>query len=324
MDLKGIDASLSAYVNAAWAETTQRTRSSQWSKFINFCHCHSLVPVPAGNMTVARFLVFLANTCTYSTCNNYLSAVVGLHRHLDAEQSFRDSYLISLVLKGIARVKGKRVSAKVGFTPEDLSCMFASLDVSDVNNTALWSALMLSFRSLLRKSNLVPDTTLVCQSVLKRADVEFTGKGVILHVNRSKTIQFKERVTSIPVHFVQKHGFCAASMLMSLFRRAPGPPESPLFYLWNTDGSRRLLLYRDLLMFVKRLAKVVGYDPSSVGCHSLRRSGAAFLHASGVPLLDIMTVGDWSSLAALSYLITPLHRKLQIEDSMCSVIDNYD
>ena len=176
MDLKGIDASLSAYVNVAWAETTQRTRSLQWSKFINFCHCHSLVPVPAGNMTVARFLVFLANTCTYSTCNNYLSAVVGLHRHLDAEQSFRNSYLISLVLKGIAQVKGKQVSAKVGFMPEDLSCMFASLDVSDVNNTALWSALMLSFRSLLRKSNLVPDTTLDCQSVLKRADVEFTNE----------------------------------------------------------------------------------------------------------------------------------------------------
>ena len=64
---------------------------------------------------------------------------------------------------------------------------------------------------------------------------------------------------------------------------------------------------------MKRTVKVIGLDPEVVGLHSMRRSGASYLHRIGVPLQDIKCAGDWGSLAVLSYLVTPMDRKVVIE-----------
>lgn len=311
-DLQRIDETLELVIRSAWADSTLATRNSQWSRYIKFCYSRGLTPIPATDLTIARFLVHLGSSCCYSTCNNYLSAVISLHRFTGFPCNAQDCYIIRLVLLGLGRRLGKEVNQKVGLTPVDFQRIYDRLDFSDVNVITMWSALMMSFRTLLRKSNLVQNKLKDTGAVVLRSDIEFTSEGLILHVRKSKTIQNKKYVLKIPVTYTKSKCFCAVSMLCSHLLRTSHIQEGPLYYLFK-KGVWRPLLYGELLDFLKRSVKLIDMSPSDVGLHSMRRSGASYLHDLGVSLVDIMSAGDWKSLAALQYLILPLARKVEIE-----------
>lgn len=121
----------------------------------------------------------------------------------------------------------------------------------------------------------------------------------------------------IPINYVNTRGLCAASMLGAHLARTSHIKEGPLFFVLDNKGWKPLR-YIDLLKFLKDCVKLIGLDPADVGLHSMRRSGAAFLHSLGVSLIDIMNAGDWKSLAALAYLISPYRRKQEIEQVVSS------
>lgn len=320
VDMDELDAQLREVVKSAWAESTLKTRNSQWKNFIQFCHSNKLVALPANEITVARFLVKIAAKCKFSTCNNYLSAVVNLHKFFGYQGSFRDCFVIQLVLKGLARRLGKSVDQKIGLTPVQLLQIYDRLDRSSVNVITKWTAIVMSFRTLLRKSNLVQTSYKDQGMVVTRSDVEFTSQGLILHVNKTKTIQCSERVLHVPVNYVNCRKLCAASLLCTHLMRTSHVKEGPLFLVTGKDGSWKPLLYSDLMAFFKASVATIGISPEQVGLHSLRRAGAAFLQSIGISLVDIMNTGDWQSLAALTYLVSPLERKLVIEETVSSAL----
>lgn len=156
--------------------------------------------------------------------------------------------------------------------------------------------------------------------VVERSDIEYTSQGILLKVRKTKTIQRREYVLEIPVNYIRNKDFCAASMLITHLRRTSSIKHGPLFMLLK-DGQWRPLLYTELLAFIKDCVALIGMSPAEVGLHSLCRSGAAYLHSLGISLIDIMNTGDWHSLAALSYLISPLDRKTQIESVVAGALD---
>lgn len=149
VDLQELDRHLDLVIRSAWAESTMKTRNSQWKKYLDFCFANNLTPLPGDVLTVARFMIYLSMTCKYSTCNNYLSSIVSLHKFFGMDGSFRDSFLIQFVMKGLGRKLGKAVSQKSGLTPSEMLSIYAKLDLSNINNLTKWAALVLSFRSLL-------------------------------------------------------------------------------------------------------------------------------------------------------------------------------
>lgn len=288
-----LDIQLGLVIKSAWAESTLKTRNSQWSKFIHFCKADGLEPLPPDVLTVARYLVNRGVTCAYSTCNHDLSAIVMLHKFFDHDASFRDTFVIKLVMKGLARSIGKHVSQKMGLTPKDFIDIYEKLDLSDINTITKWSALMLAFRSLLRKSNIVQTNLKETGMVILRSDIEFSSRGVLLNVKKSKTIQYKEYQLRIPVDFVNKNCLCAATMLATHLARTPHIKDGPLFFTLIA-GHWRPLRYAELLKFLKDCVRLIGLDPADVGLHSMRRSGAAFLQSMGISLVDIMNAGTGS------------------------------
>lgn len=316
-DLDHIDQQLELVIRSAWAESTLATRNSQWKRYIQFCSARGLTVVPAEKLTIARFLVHLGTSCCYSTCNNYLSAVISLHKFTGFDCDARQNYVIRLVLLGLGRRLGKQVNQKIGLKPSDLYSIFLKLSFQDINVLTMWAALIMSFCTLLRKSNLVQDKLNDQGAVVMRHDIEFVSNGIILNVRKSKTIQRKEYVLKIPITYTSSNCFCAVSMLCSHLVRTQHIADGPLFYLYK-KGKWRPLLYGELLEFLKNCVKLIGLDPSEVGLHSMRRSGASYLHDLGVSLVDIMCAGDWKSLAALQYLISPLSRKTEIDGMVSS------
>lgn len=312
VNLAELDAELSQVIKSAWADSTLATRNSQWGRFIRFCKANSLTPVPASVITIARFLIHLGSTCAFSTCNNYLSGIITLHKFMGHQSDFRDYFVIKLVLKGLAKRLGTHVNQKIGLTPADLKAIYWKLDFSDINVLTKWAALIFAFRTLLRKSNVVPTKLNVNDMVVDRSDVIFSSTGAIISVRKTKTIQTQDYVLEIPLSYVDNQCFDIVSMLSTHFFRTPQFVQGPIFYLFS-KGKWTPLLYKDLLDFLKFCVSLIQLNPNDVGLHSLRRSGAAFLQSINVSLVDIMNSGDWKSLAALNYLISPLSRKRVIE-----------
>ena len=315
MSLSDLDQEVSGVIGAAWAPNTKSTRNSQWRKYITFCVDNGLVSVPADPQTVSRFLVYLARSVKYSTINNYVSAINKLHEYYGHQGNFRDVFMVQLVLSGLKRRLGDTVLQKMPLTTTQLLHMYRLVSLDDDCAHAMWCGIVLSFRTLLRKSNIVPNTSNDGGHVLTRKDVVFTKDGMLLRVSSSKTIQHGERVLEIPVLSIPGSPFCAVTFLKEHFARFPMPGDSLLLYR-STAGSCKPILYRELLDFLKLLVRGIGLNPGDVGLHSLRRSGCAFLHSINIPLEDIKCVGDWKSLAVLSYLVTPVDRKLSIENAV--------
>lgn len=284
---------------------------------------NSLRPLPALETTVARFLFFVSKKCIYTTVNNYLSAIMVLHKLYGFEANYRDSYYIKLLLTGISNTSPSGHGPKDCLTPEQLKIMYANLNFSDINHHTMWACLMLGFRSLLRKSNLVPTSVKDLGHVIRRSDVVFTTEGLILTGRSSKTHKRGEDDLVIPIAFTRGAPcFCAPSMIATHIARTPRPPDDPLFFKFDRAGKVSPLLYKDLLQFIKNLSSCIQKQSISLGTHSLRRSGATFLSQIGISLQEIQSVGDWKSLAVLSYLVTPLDRKRQIDSYASTILNN--
>ena len=310
-----LDREVSQAVSAAWSSNTLATRNSQWKTFIVFCSSNGLQPLPADHQTVSRFLVWLARRSKFSTINNYLSAITVLHKYYGYDGDFRSSFLIKLVLQGLKRQLGTKLDQKLPFTLGQLRSMYGVFDHRDNLKMALWAVMIFCFRTLLRKSNVLPDATGKLHHVIRRSDLEFHQWGILVHVRSSKTVQFEEYIMDIPINTVSDKAFCVVSLIKDHFSVFPAPGDSPLF-LRNTAHGVAPVLYGDLLLFIKKLASDVGLDQSKYGSHSMRRSGAGFLHDLKVPLTDIMTLGNWSSMSVLSYLVTPEPRKHAIQGAV--------
>ena len=291
MSVSDLDQELSATIQAAWSTNTRAVRNSQWSRFIQFCSDIGESPLPASVETVGRFLVWLGRDCKYSTINNYMSAVISLHKFYAYETDYRASLFLKMILKGLKARVGSETVQMQPFALENIKDMYTNLDKSDEYVMTLWAIVITSFRSLLRKSNLVPTSTQDVCHVLLRKDIEFHDWGIMLNVRSTKTLQCSEYILQIPIYYVKDKIFCAASFICDHIRRFPASPTSVLF-VRTMDKRLVPILYRELLDFIKQCAMAVGLDPKKHGCHSLRRSGCAFLHMIKVPLQDIMSMGD--------------------------------
>ena len=75
------------------------------------------MPLPATDHTVALFLTWLSKDCKFSTINNYL------HNFFGHEPSFRDSYLICMVLRGLKNILGNKTVMMQPFTVTQLRAM---------------------------------------------------------------------------------------------------------------------------------------------------------------------------------------------------------
>lgn len=316
-----LDAGISNAISCAWRENTKRARSSQWRQFITFCGNLDLVPVSAESRTVARFLVMKAESCKFSTINNYLSAIIVLQKCYGYQPQYRDEFMICLVLDGLRSILGTGVTQKMPLTPHELLLIFKRIDPKDELGMVYWSIIVFCFRTILRKSNVVPESESFDDLLVRRNCVQFHDWGMMVNVFSTKTIKYRERVLEIPICSIPGSPFCAVSLVKSHFSKYPGDPNAPLFY--RPKGKFQVpVRYKETLSYFKKMSSLIGKDPSTIGLHSLRRSGAFFMHQIGVPLEDIKCIGDWKSLAVLMYIVSPVERKKSIDKVVANALPN--
>lgn len=178
---------------------------------------------------------------------------------------------------GLKHDLGTEVNSKIPLSPRQLTDIYYLLDWSDPNVVVCWAAIIFSFRTLLRKSNIVPDTLEQGAHVLRRSQIILTDSGCTVVIVSTKTLRYRDRVLQIPLCYINNKVFDVVSMLNNHFDSCPSSMEGPLFVL-KKGPVFQPLTYHVLLNFIKDCVCLIGLLPSEVGLHSLRRSGVTFLH----------------------------------------------
>lgn len=170
-DLPQLDERVSHILSSAWAPSTLSCRNSQWRKYLTFCSNRGLLALPAELTTIVRFLAYLEFLqFKYVTINNYLSSVVVLHKFYGLESQIRETYLIQTLMSGLRNRLGNTSTPRLPLTTHQLQTMFEIYPRNELNDCC-WLAVVICFRTLLRKSNVLPSDN--SNHVLLRKDVVF-------------------------------------------------------------------------------------------------------------------------------------------------------
>ena len=303
---------------AAWAPGTIKNMQTQFDLFVKFCSAFQYQSLPASHETLCAFMQFLSRDFeSPGAIKNYVVGVKWFHVLAGMETSQFDHVSVKLVQKGIARLKKHKPKQALPLTPAILDDIHRLLNLASVNDATFWTALLFGFFLMARKSNLVPDSVKKFDSKrhLCRGDVTDSENLVLVSLKWSKTNQNQDREHGVPLLAMPESNLCPVRAFHNMMELVPGNAQDPLFQVYR---STRLvpLTYRVFQGRLRQVLSVTGREPAAYSSHSLRRGGATFAAAAGVPRHCIQQVGDWKSDAVDQYLHNPLQAKVQAAQMM--------
>ena len=167
-----------------------KTRSSQVNKYYKFCEEFDLDPIPCPTYRVAWYVTWMTRTLKAVSIRNY---VTGLSEHLKGEGAPSVDYGdvgISRCIAASSRTLGEEVRRAAPILPGHMVKMFTHITEEPIHNT-LRAAFLTAFRAMLRKQNVT-----LSEAVLRRRNFTFTEWGMLVEVEKSKTIQKRRKSSS--------------------------------------------------------------------------------------------------------------------------------
>jgi len=301
-----LDVSIRKYLAASLSESTKRVYRCQLRSYLSFCNNYGYQPAPASATTVMRYVAHLAQRLSYRSIRQYLVIVQAIH-----DGVLPGKKQVTMILKGIRRIKGDSINRKLPMTPEVLLAIRQRLNLRSVNEATFWCACLFAFYGMLRKSSLFPPGRMC----LRAKQIQVFKKGLILSLMYSKTVQYRERKTFVVLPLVLDGDIrlCPVRALLAAWELAgvsnASHPLLPLVTLGKLVPMSATCFTKKLLTLLSDLG-LSGYSG-----HSFRRGGASHALSCGVPAEVIMAQGDWKSMAYLDYLsVDQVHaRSLHLE-----------
>lgn len=287
----------------------------QWLFFTTYFHLPSL---PASVDSLVCFLEFMARSSGHGHLKHLLSSIRFLHQGL-GYQFPEDNFQIDMTMQGLKRRLARVPFQVLPITPQILRDMFRNLDMSKVQDLALWCSFLVSFYGLLRKSNAVPDSSKFDKSkilVRRNICVDLPGNIVYVYLGFSKTNQFGARDLVIPIPGNQDPALDLVRHLDALFSRVHIRDDAPVF----STGPNSFITYSTFTSRLKQILTKSGYNASLYSGHSFRRGGATFLHSCGGTAIMVQACGDWSSQCFTRYLHLSFAERLKSQVLIASHI----
>ena len=166
---------------------------------------------------------------------------------------------------------------------------------------------------LLRKSNLVPDTQKEFnpERQLARKNICLAANAILVNIEWSKTLQYKEKVLPVPLIPIANKIICPVFWTWKLVQRIPARPLDPLF-CYHRKGKFMTLTYPRLTYWFKKWIEECKLNPKVFTLHSFRNGGASFLHNADVPAQMIKLLGNWASEVYLRYIDITLSKRVEM------------
>ena len=234
-----LDCEVLFFRRQAYAQSTKSTYLSQTRSYLSFCVYYGYKPLPASTLTLNRYSAFLARSLSASSIPAYLNAVRILHLEHGHTDPTKGNFHLATTLRGIRRIKGLTVSQKEPVTPKMLLAFKHHLDLDNPVHATFWAVCLVAFFGLLRKANLLSKglAQFNPEKHLRRGDIFFFTDWVVV-VNRwSKTIQFSQRVLTIPLPRIPQHPLCRYTALHNTFQKVPAPLSGPAFAIPTSHAN---------------------------------------------------------------------------------------
>ena len=240
-----LSSSLSAGTQRAYAADLRHFRASDRD-------------IPCSAHSLAEYLADLAATHATATIQRRLAAVGKAHRALGHDDPCK-AEIVRATMSGIRRSKGMAQQEVQALQRDSLFAVLERMGDRpiDIRDRAL---LLVGFAGAFRRSELVG---------FDYGDVEHVGRGIVLHLRRSKTDQTGQgRKIAIP------HGrtrWCPVRHLADWLTIA-GIEQGPLFRSIDRHGhiSPNRLSGDAIAVIIKRRVEAAGFDPVTFSGHSLR------------------------------------------------------
>lgn len=292
------------FIQLAHANSTQANMLSHRKSYITFCTNYKLTPFPIHALTAARYIVALAHAGrTFGTIQNHLSSLKHFHQISGFSLGWETDYLLRLTLNGAKRYLSMATNRKLPITPVLLRDMASLFKLDNPLHAAMWALFLVAFFSFLRKSNLVVSDSKCLSKVVRFNDLTFTANGANLQISETKTIQFSQRILTVPLPVIPGSVLCPIAALRNHIVINNISHRDFLFSLRKGKSAKATpITYHQFNSFLKKSLSAIGKNPASFATHSFRRGGATFAFDCGLPAELIKSQGDWLSDAYQLYL----------------------
>lgn len=301
------------YTKSSAANVTSAIR-----QYLYFTNYFGLQQLPASVDTLVCFMEFMARSSGYGHLKHLYSSVKFLHEALN--HSFpENNFQLDTTMQGLKRRLANVPFQVLPLNPQVLRRMFAQINLGNPEDRALWASYLVAFYGLLRKSNVVPESTKfdVRKTLVRRnIQVDLANNMVYLYIGFGKTNQFGGRDTIIPIPGNSDPALDPVRHLHAVLSSCNSGPDSPAF----SHGQNKFISYSKFTSRLKDLLKQSGYNADLFSGHSFRRGGATFLHACGGTALMVQSSGDWSSQCFTRYLYLSESERLKAQSLIAAGI----
>ena len=230
-----------------------------------------------------------------------------------------EAVLVSSSLKGLKAQLSRPVRQKLPFTLSHLCVFYNYLDLCDPKQLSCWCAMLIAFFGCFRLSNLVPPSMGKFDALkqLKRDDLKFEKKYVLIYYKWSKTNQNANKVSWVPIGSVSDPRFDVKCHFKKLYSLVKVPSDAPLFSFKKNSCHSRFTLVN----LLEKCVLFAGLSPSDYSWHSFRRGSAVFAFELGLEDSAVQLLGDWSSDAFKAYLEFAFTRKAAIAKKIARKFD---
>jgi len=271
------------------ASTSKNTRKAYLTDLQHFLEWGGMIP--AKPELIAEYLAAHAEILAISTLTRRLAAISKTHS-LQGYESPTKSDLVRAVMKGVRRTHGKPTSQKSPVLKDDVVAMVERLGEGprDIRDRAL---LLVGFAGGFRRSELV---------ALAYNDIDWTPKGIVLSLRRSKTDQ-EGRGRQVAISYAR--GCTCPVKALKAWLDTAKITEGPVLRGVDRHGNvaHRRLSTEAVARVVKERAAAVGMNPSRLSGHSLRAGMATSAAIAGVETWRIRRQTGHTSEATLQKYI---------------------
>ena len=282
--------------------------------------------LPASMSNLCLFAQFLSRSFkSVDSISSYISGVKQLHLRLQLNTVAFDHFDLSLLLRGLSRVKQYKPRQAAPVTLQILGTIFyTSIDLSDPTHRVYWSLFLIAFFTMGRKSQFVADSMKsesLTDKIIRRKHVVIAGNIMWITFISSKTNQFGQKHHSIPLLAIRDSIFCPVASYKAMVTVFPGEPDQPAFMV-KYNGDMVPLTYSRFQKFFKKCIASIGLPASDYSSHSFRRGGCTLAFHLQAPSELIQFTGDWKSDCYKKYIQLQDSDKLIISKLMSDYILN--
>uniref|UniRef100_A0A1I8H434 HTH OST-type domain-containing protein n=1 Tax=Macrostomum lignano TaxID=282301 RepID=A0A1I8H434_9PLAT len=259
------------------------------------------------HQTVAHYIIALSDRLSsHASVGAYINAA-DLHCKLKTGRGLPRDPRIDLLLRGVQRKLAKPPARKAPITPGDLLKLRGTLRLQQPQDAAFWAAVLVGFWGLLRRANLCCSKPFPpAGEAVTCGDLQVSPDLAILHIRRSKTNQFRQRVHRVVLprlRHAAQHPLCPVAALLHHLRiNQPDRAAAAHLFAYRSSGGLTPLTGTRFCRLFQHVVHRAGLADRSLSPHSLRRGGASLAFRAGVPLPVVKALGDWRSSAVEVYL----------------------